>query len=100
MANNSKRDIEEMVVERDRFMLIIGLLLAMAIVALTLNIPDGPYPAFDKQCYEACKTMVTKDGVVKSKHFLTTTKYIVEINKCMEACEEAKNENSSKGMAP
>jgi hypothetical protein len=88
--------------KQDATMLIIGLIIAMIIVALTLNVPDGPYPAFDEQCYQSCKKLASNQlrEVVKSKHFLSTTKYVVEINKCMYACEEAKNENSSESMDP
>ena len=100
MDYKHERDIEKHVLERDAIMLVLGLIIAMVIVALTLNVPDGPYPAFDKQCYEVCKKLTDKSEIVRSKQFLAKTKYIMEINKCMDACEEAKNENSSKGMAP
>ena len=100
MDYKHEKETEKRMLERDATMLIIGLIIAMVIVALTLNVPDGPYPAFDKQCYEACKKMTNKSDVVKSKHFLTTSRYIIEINKCMDACEEAKNENSSQSLDP
>jgi hypothetical protein len=100
MDYKHEKETEKHMLERDAAMLIIGLIIAMVIVALTLNVPDGPYPAFDKQCYETCKKITNKSEIVKSKQFLSTTRYIIEINKCMDACEEAKNENSSQSLAP
>ena len=91
---------EKMMLERDAFMLGIGMAIAMVLVALTLNVPDKVYDEFDKQCYEICKPMVKEDIERKDYKFLTTTRYIAEINKCMDSCKEAKNENSSKSLGP
>ena len=100
MSSRHVREVEKLVIERDTFMLIIGLVIAMVIVALTINVPNATYPAFDKRCYEVCKKLTDEVGVVKSKHFTSTTKYIIEINKCMDSCAEAKNENSDQSIAP
>ena len=100
MDYKHKKETEKHMLERDATMLIIGLIIAMIIVALTLNVPDGRYPAFDKVCYNACKPWVAQE-IEKGNHkFLTTTRYIIEINKCMKSCEEAKDENSDQSLVP
>jgi len=42
MDYKHEKETEKHMLERDAAMLIIGLIIAMVIVALTLNVPDGP----------------------------------------------------------
>ena len=100
MDYKKMREQEKNLLERDMFMLCIGAVIVMLLVALTLNIPNKSYPPFDKQCYQACRKIVASDFEKKRDSFMTTSRFIVAINKCMEACEEEKNESVGKGLAP
>ena len=100
MDYKKEREQEMKLLERDMIMLAIGGFIIMVLVALTLNVPDKTYPPFDKQCYEICRRIVSEDMDQKPRQFLTTTKFIVGINECMDSCEEEKNENRDKSLAP
>ena len=68
--------------------LLIGLLITMAVVALTL--PSEKTKEVNKVCYEDCKMLIKED---KKKRFWSGASYFNKLGECMEACTEEKHES-------
>ena len=82
------QDIEKKIVESERALLAIGLIITMVIVWLTISVPPKEHRKYSKECYELCKEQVSEDINFELGEFLTRAKFIVEMGECMDDCAD------------
>ena len=82
------QDIEKKIVESERSLLAIGLIITMVIVWLTISVPPKEHRKYSKECYEICKEQVSEDINFELGEFLTRAKFIVEMGECMDDCAD------------
>ncbi len=86
------QDIEKKIVESERALLAIGLIITMVIVWLTISVPPKEHRKYSKECYEICKEQVSEDINFELGEFLTRAKFIVEMGECMDDCADFSEE--------
>jgi len=69
--------------------LLIGLLIAMVVAALTL--PTEESLEINRKCFEECKLLIVEE---EKKSFWNEATYFSRLGDCIDACTEEKNENS------
>lgn len=87
-------EIEKKMLEKDMVVLAIGMIIAMVIVWLTITVPPKEQRAYTSECYEICKEDVNQRYDFEKGMLLTRSKFIIEMGKCMDECEEVKSEQS------
>jgi|5_EtaG_2_1085323.scaffolds.fasta_scaffold95359_1 hypothetical protein len=77
-------EYEKRLAARDTLTLFIGILIAMVIVALTLDHP-GETQGLYQHCYEVCKELIERQPLSKEGWFATSG-VIEDIGSCMSEC--------------
>lgn len=94
----NSRDIEKQIIEKDNWLLTIGVVIAMVIVWLTLNAPDKETLEINRQCYELCKEVTYEKfrGKEAELRFGLRTQYVMDIRNCTEECMDDQKRNRAK----
>lgn len=81
--NNSKEDSK--LINRENAILSVGIIIAMIIVWLTINVPINKQDrAINKQCYKVCKSMI-EDWETRSS-LMPRARYLIKLRDCMQEC--------------
>ena len=92
---NSELEKEKMLLYRDAAILCVGVIVAMVIVWLTLNIPSDEDRLIHKQCYDICKTLFKEEWQGEDLKFGERADLLVDLKDCMVKCrKEIPIENS------
>ena len=90
------RDIEKQIIEKDSWLLAIGVAIAMVIVWLTLNAPDKETLEINRQCWELCKEVTNEKFKDAKLRFGLRTEFVMELRSCTEECMHDQKRNRSK----